>query len=210
MFGNKDDKKPSSPDETPGVGVDPKLIQLLLEERAETAKEKQAERDQRRRKDAARSASAEDLEAAERTRVQACGHLKGGRNRAYNAKTDFALTSHTFIDSVTRIRCSLCGFSVYGPRKGGQVPADTREIVYRDRGNGYESLQNPTYNPAKNKPGISYADATEMLKQTTNTPSHSERVLDNPAAKVAETNTKLTAAEAEIEKLKAQLKAAKQ
>jgi hypothetical protein len=188
--------------------VDAGLMQLLLEERAEAAAEKQAERENKRRKALARASGAEDLVAAEKTRVQNCSHLKGGKNRAYNAKTDFAMTQHTFIDSATRIRCSLCGFNVFGPRNRGTVPADSRETIYRDRGNGFEALPNPTYNPERGKPGISYADAQEMLKQTTNQPTQSERVLDNPAAQVAETNTKLTAAQTEIAELRAKLAAA--
>lgn len=225
MFGNKDEKKPSTTDgavknndtqpENPtpaapaGVPVvDAGLMQLLLEERAEAAAEKQAEREHRRRKALARASGAEDLVAAEKTRVQNCSHLKGGRHRAYNAKTDFALTQHTFIDSATRIRCSLCGFTVFGPRNRGEVPADTRETIYRDRGNGFEALPNPTCNPERGKPGISYADAVLMLQQTTNQPTQSERVLENPAARVAESDSKLTKAQLEIEDLKAKLAAA--
>lgn len=45
-------------------------------------------------------------------RQQACKHLKGGKYRSGPVK-DYALTTHTFVDSRTRIKCMLCGLEAW-------------------------------------------------------------------------------------------------
>lgn len=44
-------------------------------------------------------------------RQRRCTHLKGGRHRG--RATDFNVTTHTFIDSRTRIKCVLCGIEAW-------------------------------------------------------------------------------------------------
>lgn len=45
-------------------------------------------------------------------RQRACQHLKGGKGRPTTGK-DHAVTTHTFIDSRTRIKCMLCGLEAW-------------------------------------------------------------------------------------------------
>ena len=71
--------------------------------------------------------------------------------------------------------------------------------MWRDRGNGWEQEPNPSYNPSRGLPGISFADAMHLANtKTSNVMSKSETVFDNPAVKA---NT----LEAENEALKAKL-----
>lgn len=42
-------------------------------------------------------------------RQRACRHLKGGKYSPKSVARDYAVTTHTFIDSLTRIKCMLCG-----------------------------------------------------------------------------------------------------
>jgi hypothetical protein len=91
---------------------------------------------------------------------------------------------HQFIGTEFRAKFLCCPFFVWGPREGGKVPADTREIVWRDRGDGWQQEPNPSYNPARGLPGISFADAMLLANtKTSNVMSKSETVFDNPAVK---------------------------
>lgn len=44
-------------------------------------------------------------------RQTSCSHRKGGKTRAHHS--DHAVTTHTFIDSRTRIKCVLCGLEAW-------------------------------------------------------------------------------------------------
>lgn len=42
-----------------------------------------------------------------------CSHLKGGKYKPLGFIRDYALTTHTFIDGRTRIKCMLCGLEAW-------------------------------------------------------------------------------------------------
>ena len=46
-------------------------------------------------------------------RQTSCQHVKGGKYRPVRAYRDHAITTHTFIDSKTRLKCMLCGIEAW-------------------------------------------------------------------------------------------------
>jgi hypothetical protein len=184
---------------TPVVAIDPRIVDLLMEDRAEQALERKQQREHNAKKAQLRREGAADAAKNTVETIQACciaGHQKGGRTRRRNALTDRLVGLHRFISGEYRVHFMCCNFSLWGPRQGGKIPADTREIVWVDKGNGYEKFVNPSFNPARSLPGISYEDALLMTKNdTSNVFSSSETIpLATPAAQ-------------ELEKENAELKA---
>jgi len=171
----------------PIVGLDPRLIDLLIADKAEEALARKSKREHVARKAEASRQGAAVSQQAIVAQIQNCciaGHQKGGRTRKRNAADDINVAVHQFIGTEYRAKFLCCPFFVWGPRERGKVPADTREIVWRDRGDGWQQEPNPSYNPARGLPGISFADAMLLANtKTSNVMSKSETVFDNPAVK---------------------------
>jgi hypothetical protein len=52
-----------------------------------------------------------EFSLAKFNRMRSCSHLKGGR--PMGRRSDYAVTIHTFIDGSQRIKCILCGWTVW-------------------------------------------------------------------------------------------------
>ena len=184
------------------VQVDPRILNLLMEDKIEQANERKAKRDAAERKRESYRRGSEANEQLLREAIQKCckkGHLKGGKYRKKTAVRDVAFALHTFIQGEQRINCMLCGLKVWGPRQGGKVPADSKELVWIDNGNGFRSQPNPSYAPELGLPGIGFAEALKLLQdESTNVESKSETVITNP-------QITLNQQEKEIADLKARL-----
>jgi hypothetical protein len=83
-----------------------------------------------------------------------CGHLKGGVNRDPQARIDYNVYLHTFVDGSQRIKCNEC--------KMHWRPADTVETLNRDG------------NEIPNFTKIGWKEAVAMLYKSTNKRSASE------------------------------------
>lgn len=152
---NQDNAAQSS---APAASVDVKMLQsmlqILLEEKADQAKE----RNEKKRQHEARQASHKSLSVYNEKEAQdsqrLCTHLKGGKLKG--ARMDYAVGHHTFPDGATYIRCLICRMK--------WKKNDTRDHLIR-RG---QKITNHT--------GLSWLDAVNMLKSSTNTPTSSETV----------------------------------
>jgi len=136
------------------------LVQLLLAERQEALEEKKEKRlAQERRETQYRLNSQYNTE--EREKIQRmCTHLKGGKegpNRPRSARIDYAVSFHTFIDGRSYIKCLICSSK--------WKPGDTADFLIR-RGQ-----------KVKNHTGLGWDQAWNMLKNSTNTPTTSEVVM---------------------------------
>lgn len=202
-------KKPSATDgetknePTPVVSVGADLVKVLMEQNRllqedalDRAEERRKKKEEVQRKQDARKRNAGDPEAERNNLIKMCDHLKGGRFKA-QGKIDYSLSVHTFISGEVRIACQSCPLKLWSARDGGKVPEDTKEWIWITRGKGWEKTPNVS--------GIGFAEARTMLKQSTNKPSSSERVVDNPLGQIAAANQALDAKDAEIAALKATL-----
>jgi hypothetical protein len=189
------------------VAMDPTVANLLTEDAVEKAQERARIRESRLAKQKARMSGAHEAERAAAVLVLRCDHLKGkAGQRAFGAKVDYALSKHTFVDGTERIKCLKCALAVWNIRNHGKIPADTQQIIWRDRGNGYEQLPNPSYVKGNPKyPGIGWNEAVALLESTSNKESKSEVVMDNPQSVIAQSDAKLAAAQAKIAELEAKL-----
>jgi hypothetical protein len=172
------------------VAVDPRVLELLMEDKAEQAALRKQQREHQAKVSQLRREGAADAVKGEVEGIQACclkGHQKGGKHRKKTAVSDKLISVHQFIGTEWRVRFLCCGLVVWGPRQGGQVPQDTKEIVYRDRGLGFKPEPNPSYNLQKGLPGIGFAEAMLLAQnETSNVLSKSETVFANPAVKANE------------------------
>jgi len=184
---NGEVKQPPNAGAQPPKTAEQLMMDVLIADAAARAQEAESKRDSARRKNIARQQSADDNESAKSFRIRRCSHLKGGRNRPYNAAKDYSIYLHTFIEGTKQIKCFICGMA--------WREKDTREHIYRD---GRE-LRNPTFNPPTN-PGIGWSDALEMLKSTSNKPSSSEQILSSngPKSEVEDLKRKLAELEAQV------------
>lgn len=187
----------------PIVGLDSQLVELLLADKAEEALARKNKREHLARKAEASRQGAAVSQQALVAQIQTCclsNHEKGGRTRRRNATTDVNISVHQFIGTEYRAKFLCCPLFLWGPRQNGKVPADTRETVWRDRGNGWEQEPNPSYNPSRGLPGISFADAMILAQtKTSNTMSKSETVFDNPAVKANTLEAENVALKAKLE-----------
>jgi hypothetical protein len=198
---SKEETKQSSPSGDTGnavvvqpapqaVAVDPRVLDILMEDRAIQAMERKKQREHEAKKAALRREGAADAVKNEIETIQACclkGHQKGGKHRKKTAVTDRLISVHQFIGTEYRVRFLCCGHACWGPRENGKVPADTKETVWRDRGDGFKPEVNPSYNPQRGLPGIGFAEAMLMAQNdTSNVLSKSETVFANPAVKANE------------------------
>lgn len=130
------------------------LVQLLLAERQDAILEKQEKLRARQARDEQRRINAEYNEAEVKEKQRICTHKKGGTRGPKSTKLDYAVYFHTFTDGSSYIRCLICGAK--------WKSTDTKEYLVR-RG---QKVPNHT--------GIGWAEAHQMLGQSTNSPSSSE------------------------------------
>jgi len=129
------------------------LVQLLLAERQQALEERQEKLRATKARDDQRRINAQYSEAEKQNIQKMCTHKKGGKGLR-SPKTDYAVYFHTFTDATSYIRCQICGMKWRNQdnnlvlfRKGKQIPNHT---------------------------GIGWAEAVNMLQNSTNTASASE------------------------------------
>src|SRR6202030_2493888 len=120
------------------------VMQILINDAAERALAAEVQRENNRRKAKARAAGAGDTAAEASFAILKCSHTKGGKLKRKNAAPDASLYMHTFPNRARRIKCQICPLAVWSARPNG-IPADTREFIWRDCGNGMEKRPNPSY-----------------------------------------------------------------
>ncbi|HXP67847.1 MAG TPA: hypothetical protein VOA88_01070 [Candidatus Dormibacteraeota bacterium] len=188
------------------VAVDPRILNLLMEDKVEAAAERKRQREIAEKRNKARQENSQHSDKMLVEAVRKCclrGHLKGGKFRKKNAARDVAFSLHTFIGGEQRVKCLLCPFVVWGPRQGGKVAADSRETIWVDNGDGFRSQPNPSYWPERGLPGLGFAEARKLMEdESTNIETKSETVFTNPQI----VSNQL---QKENEELKAQLEALK-
>ena len=142
------------------------LVQLLLEERAEAAKEKKERAAIKQVRDESDRKLSAYNEKEERNKQRLCTHQKNQPSKHHHTpralKTDYAVSYHIYPDGDTKIRCLICG-AVW--RKG-----DTAEMFNTGQHKG-----------KKNWTKIGWNEALKMVAESTNTPTRSE----TPAAVAA-------------------------
>jgi hypothetical protein len=106
-------------------------------------------RDKQRRRDS------ENYTVSKIEAQKACRHLKGGKGRQRGQQKDPAVYMHTFTGGERVIKCNLCS--------ARWLPGDTREYLTR---NG-SKIPNWT--------NIGWAEAVDMVEDSSNKPSASER-----------------------------------
>lgn len=136
------------------------LVKIMLEGQARQLLKDQAEQAAIAQRNAQRKKNAEShFEDGANTQAK-CRHLKGGKGpKRRGFGKDFAVYIHTYPNAEQVIRCFLCNMK--WKRK------DTREFLVRGDGNG-KLVKIP------NHTNLGWAEAVEMLADTTNTPSASE------------------------------------
>jgi len=172
------------------VAVDPRILNILMEDKIEQATERKNAREHAERKRQAYAEGSKVNLANFVNTVRKCKHLKGIR-RHKNQSIDYNFHLHRFITSEERISCGNCGMKWWGKRQNGAVAADSREVVWLDQGLGFRSHPNPTFlRPGEDPkypdglPGLSFEDVKKMaLESSSNTMTMSEAVLDNPQIK---------------------------
>lgn len=131
------------------------LLSIMMAKEARIAEKEAAlevalkARDEQRRRDS------ENYTVAKIEGQKACKHLKGGKGRNRGQQKDPAVYLHTFTKGDRVIKCQLCG--------ARWLPGDTDEYLTR---NG-SKIPNWTH--------IGWARASEMVEDSSNKPSASER-----------------------------------
>jgi hypothetical protein len=141
------------------------LVTMLLTERQEQMEERQVRKAAYVAKEKQRRINAA-FQLDQKNKGQSlCTHRKGGRSGFNPAFVNFAISHHTYVDATTVIRCLICGMR--------WKPGDTKQFLIR------RGIQIPNHTE------WGWADAHKAMKQTTNTATSSEMVM-NYVAKVAE------------------------
>lgn len=126
---------------------------MIMREKRELLKAQQEE-NARLTREAARAKNKSQDSAKILLRQARCKHLKGATSTANNPTVDYAVYQHTFVNTDTIIKCTLCGMK--------WRPEDTVEYLFR---NG-RKISNHTK--------IGWREAVLMTKQSTNKQSSSE------------------------------------
>lgn len=143
------------------------LLSLMMAKEARLAEKEAAlevaleARDQQRRRDS------ENYTIAKIEAQKACRHLKGGKGRTRGQQKDPAVYLHTFTKGDRVIKCQLCS--------ARWLPGDTDEYLTR---NG-SKIPNWT--------NIGWARAIEMVEDSSNKPSASERFGTAPVGSAPKT-----------------------
>jgi hypothetical protein len=119
-------------------------------------------RDKQRRRDS------ENYTIAKIETQKACRHLKGGKGRQRGQQKDPAVYMHTFTGGERVIKCNLCS--------ARWLPGDTREYLTR---NG-SKIPNWT--------NVGWAEAVEMVEDSSNKSSASERFGTAPVGSTPRTD----------------------
>jgi hypothetical protein len=145
------------------------LVTMLLSERKEQMEERQAKKEAYLAKEKQRRINAKFMMDQKHKSQSLCTHRKGGKSGFNPAYVNYAISHHTYVDASSTIRCLICAMK--------WMPGDTKEHLNRKDDNGnIVKLPNHT--------SWGWADAYAALKQTTNTATASEIVL-NYRAEVA-------------------------
>jgi hypothetical protein len=131
------------------------MLSVLLSKEAKLAEKEAMLEQQMKARDEERKLESQRY-IMDRISVQMnCRHLKGGKGKSKRQQKDPAVYLHTFTDGKSHIKCQLCG-AIW-------KPGDTAEHFLR---NG-DKIDNWT--------GIGWREATEMVEDSSNKPSSSER-----------------------------------
>jgi len=130
------------------------LTLMMAKETRIAAKEAELEVTLKARNDQ-RKKDSENYTIAKIENQKNCKHLKGGKGRTRGQQKDPAVYAHTFTDGSCVIKCQLCS--------ARWMSKDTSEYLYR---NG-SAIPNWT--------GIGWREAQQMVGESSNRPSSSER-----------------------------------
>jgi len=130
------------------------LLQIMLQREARQANEEQRKLDAAAQKAKVRQANAESNFEDDKSRQAVCRHLKGGKHRRKNQPKDYAVYLFRYINGENVIRCQLCNSK--------WKEKDTVESLVRFG----KKIPNHTK--------IGWAEACEMVAESTNTAGSSE------------------------------------
>lgn len=130
------------------------LAEIMLQREARAALKEKQEQDQKDAREKQREINAKSHFDDAQANQQRCKHLKGGKFRRPTQAKDFAVYIHTYINAERVIKCQLCGAK--------WKIRDTKEFLFRYG----KKVPNHT--------GIGWAEAMDMLAQSSNQPSSSE------------------------------------
>ncbi len=136
------------------------LLGLMMAKEARLAEKEAALEVSLKARDDQRRRDSENYTVTKIEGQKACKHLKGGKSRQRGQQKDPAVYLHTFTKGDRVIKCQLCG--------ARWLPGDTEEYLTR---NG-SKIPNWT--------GIGWARAIEMVEDSSNKPSASERFGNAP------------------------------
>ena len=144
------------------------LLSIMMAKEARLAEKEAALEVQIKARDQQGKHESEQYTIAKIETQKACKHLKGGKGRTRGQQRDPAVYFHTFTNGDRIIKCHLCSAK--------WTPKDTAS--YLDR-NG-SKIPNWT--------GIGWKEAFEMVEDSSNKPSSSERFGNNASTSVVPTN----------------------
>lgn len=141
------------------------LLQVIMRREARQSEKEEAIEQAKANRSKQREVNARQHSQKRLRKQQTCKHKKGGHN-ARAGVVDYGVYLHTYIDNEQVIKCFICGMKW---KRG-----DTKEYIVR---NGRQI-------PNHTKQG--WAEACEMLSQTTNRPSSSEIPTGKPGDSINE------------------------
>lgn len=146
------------------------LLSVMMAKEARLAEKEAALEVQIKARDEQRKHESEQYTIAKIEAQKGCKHLKGGKGRTRGQQRDPAVYFHTYPNGDRVIKCTLCSAK--------WTPKDTAD--YLDR-NG---------NKIPNWTGIGWREAFEMVEDSSNKPSSSERFGSSTPTSVMPTNEK--------------------
>lgn len=138
-----------------------KLLGVLLARETRLGVKEAADETSRQAKEAGRREQSKSYQQSIIRKQKNCKHLKGGATKRMSQNKDYAVYHHIFIDKTQYIKCHLCSAK--------WRPEDTKEFLIRNN----RSLVNHTR--------IGWAEAIEMLENSSNRGSRSEVPQDGQA-----------------------------
>lgn len=145
------------------------LVQLLLEERAEAAKEKKERAVIKQARDESDQKLSAYNEKEKRNIQRMCTHQKNQPSKHHHTpralKTDYAVSYHVYPDGISKVRCLICGAQWF-------------------KGDTAEMFNGGPYKGKKNWTKIGWNEALKMVAESTNTPTKSELNMINAVGTV--------------------------
>jgi hypothetical protein len=144
------------------------LLSLMMAKEARIAEKEAALDVALKSRDDQRKRDSENYTVSKIEAQKACRHLKGGKGRTRGQQKDPAVYLHTFTGGERVVKCQLCS--------ARWLPGDTRDYLTR---NG-SKIPNWT--------NVGWAEAIEMVEDSSNKPSASERFGTQPVGSAPKTD----------------------